>query len=138
MSLGVAMKESKQQVRIQKANEGFEYLAVDPNFTELLSLYFARADMSYSQLAAAVHRDVAYVHRLLNGGQSRPSPNTIIRLALALKLSVSEADEILMAAGYAPLVRPRLLSSKQAGERNPGPDPEGGLLGCRPRRPGTR
>ena len=92
----------------QKANEGFEYLAIELDFRQLLFRYFKRAALSYGQLADAVHRDIGYIHRLINGGQSRPSPNTIIRLALALKLSVSETDDLLMAAGYAPLVRPRL------------------------------
>lgn len=91
----------------QKANEGFEFLVTDLDFRQLLSRYFNRAALSYGQLADAVQRDIGYIHRLINGEQSRPSPNTVIRLALALKLSVSETDELLMAAGYAPLVRPR-------------------------------
>lgn len=87
-------------------SSGSEYLSIGTDFRTLLADYFVRSGMSYAQLADAVHRDVAYVHRLVNGGRSHPSPNTVIRLALGLRLSVSQTDELLMAAGHAPLVRP--------------------------------
>lgn len=87
-------------------SSGSEYLSIGTDFRALLADHFVRSGMSYAQLADAVHRDVAYVHRLVNGGRSHPSPNTVIRLALGLRLSVSQTDELLMAARHAPLVRP--------------------------------
>ncbi len=34
-----------------------------------------------------------------------PSRDTVIRLGLAMQLSMEEMDELLLAAGYAPLIR---------------------------------
>ncbi len=104
----------------QKTNEGFDYLETDLDFGQLLARHFNRSALSYGQLADAVHRDIGYIHRLINGVQSRPSPNTIIRLALALKLSVIQTDELLMAAGYAPLVYPRPSSETNEPLLQPG------------------
>ena len=99
------MLTKSKQAR-ESTDEGFEYLASDLDFRTLLSRQYTRSGMSYSGLADAVHRDVAYVYRLLNGERQHPSPNTVIRLALALKLTVLETDELLLSLGYAPLVLP--------------------------------
>ncbi len=86
----------------------FEYLTTDASFTSILRAHCERAGkLHYDTLAAAADLDTAYVYRLIKGEKSHPSPNTIIRLALALQLTVPQTDELLMAAGYIPLVRPR-------------------------------
>ena len=63
--------------------------------------------MSYGQVAAAAHIDVKYLHNMIHGRQDQPSRDVIIRLGTTLRLSVDELDELLLAAGYAPLVHPR-------------------------------
>ncbi len=92
----------------EQSNNGFEYLAVDSSFTSVFRNHCERSKKSrYDVIAAAAHLDPAYVYRLIKGEKFHPSPNTIIRLALALQLTVAQADELLMAAGYMPLVSPR-------------------------------
>ena len=68
------------------------YLSMGRSFLTLLADDFSRSGMPYGQLVHAHHRDVAYIHRLVDGGRSHPSPNTVIRLALGLRLSVSQTD----------------------------------------------
>jgi transcriptional regulator with XRE-family HTH domain len=96
--------------RRQQSNNGFEFLTGESSFTKILRVHCERDGKSrYSEVAAAAYLDPAYVYRLLTGEKSHPSPNTIIRLALALRLTVSQTDELLMAAGYAPLAQPKYL-----------------------------
>jgi transcriptional regulator with XRE-family HTH domain len=86
----------------------FDYLVVDFSFTAMLRKHCEQDGIShYDAIAIRAHLDPAYVYRLIKGEKTRPSPNTVIRLALALNLSVSQTDELLMAAGFAPLVIPR-------------------------------
>ena len=47
--------------------------------------------------------DVAYVSRLKNGKKTNPSRDTIIALGIAIRMSVSEIDAVLMDCGYQPL-----------------------------------
>lgn len=98
-----------QSLKIQKGqlHKGFEYLPEEASFTALLQSHCEiNGNAHYDLVAAAAHLDAAYVYRLIKGDKSHPSSNTVIRLALALHLTVSETDELLMAAGYAPLVIP--------------------------------
>jgi len=96
------------RVRCEQSYNGFEYLVTESSFASILRNHCERnGNLHYDAIAAAAHLDPAYVYRLIKGEKSHPSPNTIIRLALALKLSVPDADELLMSAGYTPLVRPR-------------------------------
>ncbi len=98
-----------QTIQIQKAqlHKGLEYLSEDMSFTAVLRRHCEKnGNAHYDLVAAAAHLDAAYVYRLIKGDKSHPSSNTVIRLALALHLTVSETDELLMAAGYAPLVIP--------------------------------
>lgn len=98
------------RIRDEQSHNGLEYLAVDSSFSSVFRYYCERSKKAhYDVLAAAAHLDPAYVFRLIKGEKFRPSPNTIIRLALALQLTVSQTDELLMAAGYMPLVRPGKL-----------------------------
>jgi hypothetical protein len=95
------------QVRKEQLNRRYNYLGSDPSFTAILRSHCEQDGKShYEVIAADAHLDPAYVYRLIRGEKSHPSPNTVIRLALALALSVSQTDELLMAAGYAPLVVP--------------------------------
>ena len=110
-SQGAVENESSSQID-QKSHtspfDEFEYLAADTSFSSLLRNHCERnGTCHYDALAAAAHLDTAYVYRLIKGEKSHPSPNAIIRLALALQLTVSQTDELLMAAGYMPLVHPR-------------------------------
>ncbi len=81
----------------------------------VLRSYRERAGLTPSDIAAKVHIDRMYIHKLegqctdwlnrpLHGGPVRqPSRDLIIRFIIALQLDINEADELLMAAGYAPL-----------------------------------
>ncbi len=89
------MFTSRNEKHGQK-NAGFVYLTTDPGFAATLSKFFLRSRLSYYRLAEESFVDAAYIHRLVNGDRMQLSPNTIIRLALALKLSVLESDELLL------------------------------------------
>lgn len=69
-------------------------------------------------LARATWLDISYVSRLVNlpldplnrrsdeAGVTRlPSRDTVIRLGLGLRLTMADMDELLLLAGYAPLVK---------------------------------
>lgn len=85
---------------------------------ETLKHYRTRAPMTIAQVATEVGIDRVYLwrletqdadwlHRPLDGEAPRqPSRDLIIRIAFALRLDLDEADELLMAAGYAPLWNP--------------------------------
>ena len=73
--------------------------------SQLLRRYFERTGESYAKVAARSWLDPAYVFRLVNGQKRRPSRDTLIKLGVGMGLSIPELDELLMAGGYAPLVR---------------------------------
>ena len=91
---------------------------VDDSFSGCLNRYLRRSGLSLSQLARRSWLDVSYVSRLVHlpcdplnprladdGRRRQPSRDTVIRLGLAMQLSMEELDELLLTAGYAPLVR---------------------------------
>ena len=88
------------------------------SFSELLRRYFQRSGTSITRLASRSWLDIGYVSRLLSQDwdplnptlasgpkPKQPSRDAVIRLGLGLGLAVHELDELLLAAGYAPLVR---------------------------------
>jgi hypothetical protein len=75
-------------------------------FCRILRQRFVASKRSYTEVAAASDLDVAYVYRLVNGVQSHPTRDVVIRLGFAgLRLAIEEVDELLLAAECAPLVR---------------------------------
>lgn len=88
------------------------------SFTACLNRQLRRSSLSLSGLARRAWLDVSYVSRLVNlpcdplnphaddrTEKRHPSRDTVIRLGLAMQLPMEEMDELLLAAGYAPLVR---------------------------------
>ena len=78
---------------------------MDHTLATLLRDHFESRDESYARIAERSWVDVAYLHRLVHGSKGNPSRDTIIKLGIGLRLAVEEVDEVLMAAGHAPLVR---------------------------------
>ena len=91
---------------------------VDESFTACLNRHIRRSGLSLSQLARRSWLDISYVSRLANlktdplnprlgepSDHRRPSRDAVIRLGLAMQLPIEDLDELLLAAGYAPLVR---------------------------------
>jgi len=74
--------------------------------SRLLRRYLAGADEGYAAVARRAWVDCAYVYRLAKGTKCHPGRDVVIRLGIGLGLTVPDLDELLMAAGYAPLVRP--------------------------------
>lgn len=87
-------------------------------FTTCLNRHLRHSGLSLSALARRSWLDVSYVSRLVNlpsdplnprlgdrADRRNPSRDTVIRLGLAMQLSMEEMDQLLLAAGYAPLVR---------------------------------
>jgi hypothetical protein len=90
----------------------------DASFTACLNRHWRRSGLSLSALARRSWLDISYVSRLvhlpcdplnlrLDGPMERrhPSRDAVIRLGLAMQLPLEDMDELLLAAGYAPLVR---------------------------------
>ena len=88
----------------------------DDSFSATLRRFMESAGVSMTKLAGRSALDISYVSRLVNlsydplnprvGERPRqPSRDTVIRLAWALHLSLEDTDELLLAAGYAPLIR---------------------------------
>jgi hypothetical protein len=90
----------------------------EASFTACLNRHLRRSGLSLTQLAGRSWLDISYVSRLVNlpcdplnrraedrGGARHPSRDTVIRLGLAMQLPIEDLDELLLSAGYAPLVR---------------------------------
>jgi hypothetical protein len=78
--------------------------------TQLLRDHKDRTGKSQADIANGSWLDESYVSRLFSGERQRPSREAVILLAgWGLSLSVEDTDELLLAAGYAPLVSPRTL-----------------------------
>ena len=86
------------------------------NFGDSLSNLRKKAGKSRYRLWQLTGLDQAFLARL-EKGEKNPSRNTVILLGLALvhgcdEITCEDVDELLLAAGYAPLrdIRPRVLS----------------------------
>lgn len=90
----------------------------DASFTACLNRQLRHSGLSLSALARRSWLDISYVSRLVHlpsdplnprlndqREKRRPSRDAVIRLGLAMQLALEEMDELLLAAGYAPLVR---------------------------------
>jgi hypothetical protein len=89
----------------------------EETFSALLRRLMKSRRLSVALLAARSWLDSAYVWRLTreeidilnrrvgDGRIRHPSRDAVIKLGLGLGLGVDEMDELLLAAGYAPLVR---------------------------------
>ena len=90
----------------------------DETFTQCLRRIMTAHGMNMSQLARHSWLDVGYVSRLCNLNcdprnplyrqpfeTRNPSRDVVIRLGLAMHLPMEEMEELLLSAGYAPLVR---------------------------------
>ena len=90
----------------------------EETFTACLNRHIGRSGLSLSQVARRSWLDISYVSRLVHlkcdplnprlgetSDHRRPSRDAVIRLGLAMQLPLESLDELLLAAGYAPLVR---------------------------------
>ena len=79
-------------------------------FGETLKILRLKAHKSKYRLAQYSGIDQAYIHRLETGERNNPSRDVVLMLAIALvensdSVTVYDIDELLLAAGYAPLRR---------------------------------
>ena len=79
-------------------------------FAERLKMLRMRSGKSRYRLAQYTGIDQAYILRLETGERSHPSREIVQMLALALvensqRVDIEDIDELLLAAGYAPLRR---------------------------------
>ena len=112
--------DSEPTVRAQVKSDGVFTLASEETFTECLNRLKELSGLSTRQLASSSWLTYPYVSRLVNWEcnllsprldrqrereERHPSRDTVIRLGLAMQLSIEAMDELLMSAAYAPLVR---------------------------------
>lgn len=79
-------------------------------FSELLQDLRQRAKKSRYELHKVTGLDQAYLKRLEDGEKTNPSRETVLMLGFALvrgneAIHIGDIDELLLAAGYAPLRR---------------------------------
>ena len=91
----------------------------EESFSSLLCQMLAKSGLSIRQAANRSWLDHSYLSRLVSqdwdplnpqirgspGRVRRPSRDVVLRLGLGLSLTVDETDELLLAAGYPPLVK---------------------------------
>jgi len=76
-----------------------------------------RATRRLSQLALALEASTTARHvSFIESGRSQPSPEMVLRLARALDVPIRERNQLLLAAGYAPLYREAGLQGAQAAQ----------------------
>ena len=77
-------------------------------FTRLLRELWERGDKIQADISRDAWIDPGYLSKLLSGEKTNPSRDTVIRLAVfGLALSRYDTDDLLLAAGFAPLVTDR-------------------------------
>ncbi|QFY13501.1 helix-turn-helix domain-containing protein [Nonomuraea phyllanthi] len=75
-----------------------------------------RARRRFSQLDLAIRADTTQRHlSFLEQGRSRPGRAMVVRLAESLELSLRERNELLLAAGYAPVYAESSLDAPELG-----------------------
>jgi hypothetical protein len=107
-------------VRTSLKSDGAVTLAAEETFTECLKRLKRVSGLSTRQLASFSWLTYPYVSRLVNWEcnllsprfdqrrereERHPSRDTVFRLGLAMRLSIEAMDELLISAGFAPLVR---------------------------------
>lgn len=73
------------------------------DFLTLLRMFRERAGRSRNNLAHEVGVDPSYLTRIEHGDREPPRLHIVEALARALRLSMSDRNRLLVAAGYAPL-----------------------------------
>ncbi|MBP7693820.1 MAG: helix-turn-helix transcriptional regulator [Anaerolineales bacterium] len=68
-------------------------------FHEMIETIRRRSGISHDQLSHRAWTSPGYTHRICSG-KSKPGRDMVIRLGLALNLSVEVTDEVLRAAGH--------------------------------------
>ena len=76
---------------------------MDAPFHELIEAARKRAGLSHDLLAHRAWTSPSYTYRICTG-KSKPGRDTVIRLGLALNLSVEDLDLLLRAAGHLGLI----------------------------------
>lgn len=95
---------------MHRMGKGEELKSARSEFAELLQDLRERAKKSRYELHKTTGLDQAYLKRLEDGSKTNPSRETVLMLSLALvrgseALDIADIDELLLAAGYAPLRR---------------------------------
>jgi transcriptional regulator with XRE-family HTH domain len=85
------------------------------SFYELLREYRGRSGLSFCTLADLAITSPGYLHRLFEG-RHKPSRDFLIRLALALNLSVEDADYLLREGGFYGLLEKNPILASNQGE----------------------
>jgi transcriptional regulator with XRE-family HTH domain len=73
--------------------------------------------LSYQQLAERAWTTSSYAFRLCKG-ESRPGYALVLRLAIAMALTVEETDEMVRLAGYPPLLELKEASNGKSAPAN--------------------
>ena len=82
-----------------------ETMALYPNdFTLAFSNLLKKSGVTCYKISQYTHLDQGYLSRLQNGGQNNPSPETIVKIGLALchfsdKITIHDIEKLLYSTG---------------------------------------
>lgn len=85
---------------IDKAKSEITNFMIEPKFKELLFKYIDRTNLKDSQVYKQAQVDRRVFSKIKNEDNYHPSKETIIKLALSLKLNLEELNNLLKSANY--------------------------------------
>jgi len=82
------------------------------NFADVFSRLLEKTRISCYRISQYVHLDESYLSRLRNGERNNPSPETIVKISLALahlsdKISLYDIEDLFNASGRSLLIKSR-------------------------------
>lgn len=120
--------DEETPVRVTARSDAAFAVESEETFTECLLRLKRLSGLTTRQLASSAWLTYPYVSRLVNWEcnllsprldrrrereERHPSRDTVIRLGLAMRLSMEAMDELLMSAAYAPLVHERVREKER-------------------------
>src|SRR5436305_1195083 len=102
----------EEGMMVQTANDAPGHSTARSDFGELLARW--RKTRRMSQLGLALEAEISSRHlSFVETGRARPSRDMVLRLARALDVPLRERNDLLLAAGFAPVLRETPLDAPE-------------------------
>src|SRR5579862_5203851 len=97
---------------VQTLHDGLDNAGARPGFGDLLTRW--RKARRLSQLGLALEAEISSRHvSFIETGRARPSRDMVLRLCQALDVPMRERNDLLVAAGFAPVHRETALEAPE-------------------------